>query len=153
MTEVMYLDVSPDTMFTLLAAGYTSTHEDVTEEELTGLYRAIVDKTDEGDKGLRASVAVQVACFDAALEVMKAQGATIVEIPGTLFENLQREGQVIEAYDFGPDLEAYLKNAPPAVKTRTLKDLIAGNRHPMDTFTLHRLARQYDSLYVVSSSG
>jgi amidase len=66
--------------------------------------------------------------FDAALKVMKSQGATIVEIPGTLFENLQREGQLVEAYDFKPDLEAYLRNAPPAVKTRTLAELIAFER-------------------------
>jgi amidase len=35
------------------------------------------------------------------------------------------ELRVIEAYDFKPDLEAYLKNAPAAVKSRTLTDIIA----------------------------
>jgi amidase len=66
--------------------------------------------------------------LDATLKVLKAQGAQIVEVPADLFENLSREGQLVEAYDFKPDLEAYLKNAPSSVKTRTLADLIAFER-------------------------
>jgi amidase len=66
--------------------------------------------------------------LDAALAVMKSQGAQIVEIPVTLFENLGSDVQLVEAYDFKPDLEAYLKKAPPSVKTRTLADLIAFER-------------------------
>jgi amidase len=63
--------------------------------------------------------------FDAALEVLKAQGAELVDIPAETFADLGWELRVIEAYDFRPDLEAYLKNAPPAVKSRTLADIIA----------------------------
>jgi len=66
--------------------------------------------------------------FNAALKVLQSQGAQIVEIPAGLFENLSREGQLVELYDFKPDLEAYLKTAPSSVKTRTLADLIAFER-------------------------
>jgi amidase len=34
----------------------------------------------------------------------------------------------VEAYDFKPDLEAYLKAAAPAVKTRTLADIMQFNK-------------------------
>lgn len=66
--------------------------------------------------------------FDAALEVLKAQGAELVEIPSDTFTDLGWELRVIEAYDFKPDLEAYLKNAPVTVKSRTLADIIAFNK-------------------------
>ena len=66
--------------------------------------------------------------FDAALKVLQSQGAQIVEIPVNLFETLGREGQLVEMYDFKPDLEAYLKKAPSSVKTRTLAQLIAFER-------------------------
>jgi len=66
--------------------------------------------------------------FDAALTVLQSQGAQIVEIPVDLFENLGREGQLVEMYDFKPDLEAYLRHAPASVKTRTLAELIAFER-------------------------
>jgi amidase len=62
--------------------------------------------------------------FDAALAVLKAQGAELVEIPNDDFSDLGVQVRQVEAYDFKPDLEAYLKDAPPAVKTRTLADII-----------------------------
>jgi amidase len=65
--------------------------------------------------------------FDQALEVLKAQGAELVELPGTL-ENLNDVGLQAEAYNFKHDIAAYLAGAPPAVKVRTLDDLIAFNK-------------------------
>jgi amidase len=66
--------------------------------------------------------------FDNALAVLKAQGAELVEIPTDSFADLSIEVRQVEAYDFKPDLAAYLKAAPPAVKTRTLADVMQFNR-------------------------
>lgn len=66
--------------------------------------------------------------FDGALAVLKAQGAELVEIPMDGFADLGIEVRQVEAYDFKPDLEAYLKTAPPGVKTRTLADIMQFNR-------------------------
>jgi amidase len=62
--------------------------------------------------------------FDAALEVLKAQGAELVDLPDPL-ENLNEPGLEAEAYIFNHDIAAYLASAPPAVKVRTVEDLIA----------------------------
>jgi amidase len=64
------------------------------------------------------------AVFDRALQVLRAQGAELVEIPSSLFEDLSQEQRLIMLYDFKDDVAAYLSGAPPAVKTRTLADLI-----------------------------
>lgn len=64
------------------------------------------------------------AVFDAALEVLKAQGAELVDLPEPL-ENLNEPGLAAEAYNFNHDIAAYLASAPPAVKVRTVEDLIA----------------------------
>ncbi len=65
------------------------------------------------------------AVFDKALEAMKAQGAELVEINDFKFEDLSAyKGNIMET-DFKEDLNAYLAKTPPAVKTRTLTDLLA----------------------------
>lgn len=66
--------------------------------------------------------------FDAALEVMKAQGAELVEVPGDIIENVGEEASRTEDFNFKHDLEAYLADTPSAVKTRTMADLIAFNK-------------------------
>jgi amidase len=63
--------------------------------------------------------------FDAALEVLKAQGAELVEVPDGIIEDLSKQQYVLMTYDFKPDLAAYLKDAPPAVKIRSVEDLVA----------------------------
>ena len=65
--------------------------------------------------------------FDAALEVLKAQGAELVDLPITL-ENLNEKGLAAEGNNFKHDIAAYLASAPPAVKARTLDDLLAFNK-------------------------
>lgn len=64
------------------------------------------------------------AVFNAALDVLRAQGAELVDLAGDL-ENLNGPGLEAEAYNFNHDIAAYLASAPPAVKTRTVEDLIA----------------------------
>lgn len=65
--------------------------------------------------------------FDQALEVLKAQGAELVELPGPL-ENLNEVGLAAEAFNFNHDIAAYLKDSPAAVKVRTVDDLLAFNK-------------------------
>jgi amidase len=73
------------------------------------------------------SVAVE-ARFEAALAVLKAQGATLVDIA-----HFKDRGQIgsnentVLMTELKADLNAYLATTPPAVKTRTLADLIAFN--------------------------
>ena len=51
-----------------------------------------------------------------------------MDIPTDTFKDLSIEVRQVEAYDFKPDLEAYLKAAPPAVKTRTLAEIMQFNK-------------------------
>ncbi len=67
------------------------------------------------------------AVYEAALEALKAQGAVLVDIADFKFADLSKYGQIISNTDFKQDVNAYLVNAPAAVKTRTLTDLIAFN--------------------------
>lgn len=68
------------------------------------------------------------AVYEAALEALKAQGAVLVDINDFKFADLSKYGQLILNTDFKEDLKAYLVNAPAAVKSRTLADLIAFNK-------------------------
>ena len=63
--------------------------------------------------------------FDAALEVLKAQGAELVDVPSDFMENVAEEASRTEDFNFKHDLEAYLATTPPAVKVRTMADLVA----------------------------
>ena len=66
--------------------------------------------------------------FDAALEVLKAQGAELVDLPNDLLEDMSQEDRVILTHEFKDDLNAYLASTSPAVKVRTIEDLIAFNK-------------------------
>ena len=63
--------------------------------------------------------------FDAALEVLAAQGAELVELPQDAILDVRPEMRVILLHDFKEDLNAYLSDTPEAVAVRTLADLIA----------------------------
>ena len=68
------------------------------------------------------------ALFEQALAVLKAQGATLVDI--TAFEDRGRIGReefTVLLTELKADLNAYLATTPPAVKTRTLAQVIAFN--------------------------
>jgi amidase len=62
--------------------------------------------------------------FDAALEVLGAQGAELVEIPDDIFTDLSQVDRTILIYDFKEDLNAYLSGTPESVKVRNLAELI-----------------------------
>ncbi len=70
--------------------------------------------------------------FDAALAVMEAQGAVLVEIEDRGISDADQEALgeaefLILLTEFKADLNAYLATTPKAVTTRTLADLIAYN--------------------------
>ncbi len=64
--------------------------------------------------------------FEQALAVLKAQGATLVDIP-TLKDRdeIGKAETLVLDTELKADLNAYLATTPPSVKTRTLADLIA----------------------------
>ncbi len=67
------------------------------------------------------------ARFDAALAVLKAQGATLVDVDAFDREGLGAAENVVLLTEFKADLNIYLATATAAVKTRTLADVIAFN--------------------------
>ncbi len=74
------------------------------------------------------------AVFETALAALKAQGAELIDINSFGAQNYSQYSQVILNTDFKFDLNAYLAKMPPAVKTRTLADLIAFNKtEPRET--------------------
>ena len=70
-----------------------------------------------------------IASFEQALEVLRAAGAEIVEITEfQIPEELGRAAGTMILAEFKTELNAYLASTPPAVKTRTVADVIAFNR-------------------------
>jgi amidase len=66
--------------------------------------------------------------FAAALERLKAAGAQIIEIDDYRPDPADGAAEhIVLVTEFKTDLEAYLREAAPAVRTRTLADLIAFN--------------------------
>jgi amidase len=66
--------------------------------------------------------------FDQALELLKAQGAVLVEIEKFDFANLGEMELLILLTELKADLNAYLSTTPATVKTKTLADVIAFNK-------------------------
>ena len=67
--------------------------------------------------------------FDAALEVLTAEGAELVELPADALVDPRPEMRVILLQDFKVDLNAYLQGTPGTVPVRTLADLIEFSRN------------------------
>lgn len=67
--------------------------------------------------------------FDRAVAALKAAGAEVVEITSPGFDNNGLGAQELDVllFELKRDLNAYLASTPPAVRTRTLKDVIAFN--------------------------
>tara|TARA_Y100001936_G_scaffold24797_1_gene22739 strand:+ start:362 stop:1759 length:1398 start_codon:yes stop_codon:yes gene_type:complete len=62
--------------------------------------------------------------FEAALEVLTAEGAQLVSIPADELVDPRPEMRTILLQDFKVDLNAYLETTPSSVDVRTLADLI-----------------------------
>lgn len=68
------------------------------------------------------------ALFEAALATLKAQGAELVDVPApTGTDKAGADEYLVLITELKAGLNAYLATTPPAVKTRTLADLIAFN--------------------------
>ena len=74
------------------------------------------------------------AAFHRAVELMRAEGAEIVELPAYKPpEGLGDDELTVLLTELKADMNIYLATTPPSVKTRTLADLIAFNReHPRE---------------------
>jgi amidase len=72
--------------------------------------------------------------FDAAINVLKAQGAEIIEIEefDRGVKNYGRKSRAVLEYEFKDGLNKYLAATPAIVKTRTLEELIAFNKNNAD---------------------
>lgn len=69
-----------------------------------------------------------IAHFNSALEVLKGQGAELVEVEGMEPpEGFWAASLLVLEYEFKASLNAYLAAAPAAVTTRNLSDVIAFN--------------------------
>lgn len=70
------------------------------------------------------------ARFEAALDVLRKQGAEIVDIADTRkgFDGLGEAEFEVLMVELKADLNAYLATTPPTVKTRTLEEVIAFNK-------------------------
>jgi amidase len=66
--------------------------------------------------------------FEAALAALRRQGAQLVDIPKFDFGDLEKLELMCLLTELKADLNAYLAATPPAVRTRTLRDVIAFNR-------------------------
>ena len=70
-----------------------------------------------------------LALFQEQVALLRAQGATVIDdltLPNA--DKLDADEFTVLLYEFKADLNAYLAQAPAAVKTRTLSDLIAFNK-------------------------
>src|SRR6202044_199629 len=71
--------------------------------------------------------------FEQALSVLKAQGATLVDITAMKDRDEMEKAETLVLHtELKADLNIYLASTPPAVKTRTLADLIAFNKAHAD---------------------
>jgi amidase len=91
--------------------------------------------------------------YNAALEVLKAQGAELIEIPRETLEDLSQEQLTVLYYDFKQDLAAYLATtSPDKVKVRTLADLMAFDKtdehekvHGQEVFEFAEATTNFDA--------
>ena len=67
--------------------------------------------------------------FQAALDVLRAQGAELVDLSEDALIDPRPEMRIILLQDFKVDLNAYLAGAPSTVPVRTLSDLIEFSRN------------------------
>lgn len=74
-----------------------------------------------------------LAVFDRALAVLKARGATLVDVNDYAMSKLGKNEGIVLRTELKADLDAYLAGSPPAVETRTLAQLIAfDGAHPQE---------------------
>ena len=71
--------------------------------------------------------------FNRALAVLRAQGATLVDVADYDTQKLGKNENLVMLTELKADLESYLAGSPPAVTSRTLAQLIAfDDAHPRE---------------------
>ncbi|MGH8254872.1 MAG: amidase [Steroidobacteraceae bacterium] len=71
--------------------------------------------------------------FDHALAILKAQGATLVNVDDYDMAKIEKNEMLVLLTELKVDLNDYLAGSPPAVKSRTLAQLIAfDDAHPQE---------------------
>ncbi len=100
----------------------------------------------DGLRGARIGVATQYAegherveeLFQAALEVMRRAGATVVDIPAVdAWRQMGRPSGIVMRYEFKADLNAYLAGLGPEAPVKTLEEIIAFNEANADRELQH----------------
>ena len=66
--------------------------------------------------------------YEAELQVLRRAGATLVDVTQPTLEGIDTAEQLVLGTELRADLNAYLADTPPTVRTRTLAQLIAFNR-------------------------
>jgi amidase len=123
----------------------TSYSKALSVDSLKGVRLGVMRGMHSEDEGIKP-------VFDAALEVLKARGAELVDIKADNLEDITPTMRTALLYDFKHDVNAYLAGtSPAAVKTRTLTDLIAFNKteeherlHSQETFEAAELTKGLD---------
>ncbi len=123
----------------------TSYSKALSADSLKGVRLGVMRGMHSDDEGVKP-------VFDAALEVLKARGAELVDIDATHLEDITPLMRTVLLYDFKQDVNAYLaRTSPDKVKTRTLTDLIAFNKteeherlHSQETFEQADVTNGFD---------
>lgn len=74
-----------------------------------------------------AMIPLLAARFDAALAVLKARGAVLVDVEAPKTDGLEAAEFDVLKFELKSDLDAYLASTPSAVRTRSLADVVAFN--------------------------
>jgi len=82
---------------------------------------------------LKGFTPATLGVFNRALAVLKAQGATLVNVDDYDPRKLQKNEGIVLRTELKADLDSYLAGSPPAVTSRTLAQLIAfDDAHPQE---------------------
>ena len=109
-------------MMNAMVAGDTDYTAGLSPDALKGVRIGVLREA----QGSNADI---IAKFEASLEVLKAQGAELVDVPAVeLPPEFWSSSLLVLQYEFKATLNEYLESAAPGVKTRSLADLIAFNK-------------------------
>ena len=118
------------TMFSAMVAadpGDPATAGAVTRDYAAGLSTSALSGMKIGV--IRPEMTADLAArYDAALAVLRAAGAVLVEVERPKLEGLGEAEFTVLKTELKADLNTYLATTPAAVKTRTLDDVIAFNK-------------------------
>jgi amidase len=122
----------------------TSYSKSLSTDSLKGVRLGVMRGMHSNDEGIKP-------VFDAALAVLKAQGAELVDIDASKLEDITPIMRKVLLYDFAEDVDAYLATTPPEVTTRKLADLIEFNQteeheklHTQENFILAHATKGRD---------